>query len=123
LNARGVTDRTIVVDHLTPSRLRDFWCQWEGRGVAVPFIRYHVHHLVLPVVMLERLAASLWSLLLVLLVAPVLVRAVALTRRSDRRSADLPAFFALHVVLLVAHRVGEWKGMLRLIRRLLARAR
>ena len=116
LTNRGVVDKTIVVPHVTPDTMVDFWHQWQGRGVAVPFLRHRVHHVSWPILVAERIAAGLWSLLLAVLAVPVLSRAVALSRQSDRRWSDLPPFVALSLLQPLAHRVGEWKGMLRLYR-------
>ena len=35
--SRRITDKTIVVRHISPNTIGDFWRQWQGRGVAVPF--------------------------------------------------------------------------------------
>lgn len=114
LTSRGVTDKTIVVPHITPSTMGDFWRQWQSRGVAVSFLRHRVHHVPWPMVIMERVAAGLWSLLLGLLAVPAVSRAVVLAGRSERRWSDVPSFVALSILQQLAHRVGEWKGMLRL---------
>ena len=114
LTSRGVTDKTIVVPHVTPSTMADFWRQWHGRGVAVPFLRHRVDHLSWPMLITERIAAGLWSLLLGLLGVPVISRAIALARRSKRRWSDVLLFVALSILQQLAHRAGEWQGMLRL---------
>lgn len=114
LTSRGVTDKTIVVSHVTPSTMGDFWHQWHSRGVSVPFLRHRVHHLSWPMLIAERIAAGVWSLLLGLLGVPVVSRAVALARRSKRRWSDVPSFVALGVLQQLAHRAGEWQGVLRL---------
>ena len=113
---RGVFDRSIIVEHITPSTWAGFWAQWEGRGVAVPFLRHLVHGLPWPRVVAERLAASLWSLLLALLIVPVAARALALAHHSAHGWRDVPSFLVLHLALVAAHRLGEWKGLLRLSR-------
>ena len=114
LTSRGVTDKTIVVPHVTPSTMGDFWRQWHSRGVNVPFLRHRVHHLSWPMLIAERIAAGVWSLLLGLLGVPVVSRAFALARRSKRRWSDVPSFVALIILQQLAHRVGEWQGVLRL---------
>ena len=111
---RGVVDKTIVVGHVVPDTMRLFWNQWEGRGVAVPFFRRGVHHAKWPLLVVERLAAALWSFLLVIVIVPVARNAVALASRSERRWSDLPSFLALTVLQVLASRFGEWKGMCRL---------
>ena len=114
LTSRGVIDKTIVVPHVTPSTMAGFWRQWHSRGVAVPFLRHCVHRLSWPMLVTERIAAGLWSLLLVLLAVPEVSRAVVLAGRSKRRWSDVPSFVALSILQQLAHRAGEWQGMLRL---------
>ena len=111
---RRVIDKTIVVHHVTPNTIWDFWRQWQGRGVAVPFVRRRIHHRTWPFLLVERLAAAVWSALLVVTVLPMLRRAAILTPLSARGWSDLPPFFGLSVLQLLAQRSGEWKGMLRL---------
>jgi glycosyltransferase involved in cell wall biosynthesis len=111
---RCVIDKTIVVHHVTPSTIGEFWRQWQGRGVAVPFVRRRMQHTTWPFLLVERLAAAAWSALLVVTVLPMLRRAAVLTPLSARGWSDLPPFFGLSVLQLLAQRSGEWKGMLRL---------
>ena len=79
-----VTDKSIVVHHVSPSTMRDFWKQWQGRGIAVPFVRQRVHQIRWPILIVERLAAALWSALLVVTVVPMIRRAALLTPLSAR---------------------------------------
>ena len=109
-----VTDKSIVVHHVSPSTMRDFWKQWQGRGIAVPFVRQRVHQIRWPILIVERLAAALWSALLVVTVVPMIRRAALLTPLSARGWSDLPPFFGLSILQLLAQRIGEWKGMFRL---------
>jgi glycosyltransferase involved in cell wall biosynthesis len=111
---RLVTDKTIVVHHVSPNTMGDFWRQWQGRGVAVPFLRRRVHHITWPWLIAERLAAAAWSALLVVTVVPMIRRAVLLTPLSARGWSDLPSFLGLSVLQLLAQRTGEWIGMCRL---------
>jgi glycosyltransferase involved in cell wall biosynthesis len=109
-----VIDKTIVVHHVTPSTIGGFWRQWQGRGIAVPFVRRRMDHTTWPSLLVERLAAAGWSALLVVTILPMLRRAAVLTALSARGWSDLPPFFGLSVLQLLAQRSGEWKGMLRL---------
>jgi glycosyltransferase involved in cell wall biosynthesis len=109
-----VVDRTIVVHHVSPSTVGEFWRQWQGRGVAVPFVRHRVHRIAWPMLVAERLAAAAWSALLVVTILPMLRRAALLTPLSVRGWADLPSFLGLSILQLVAQRIGEWRGMFRM---------
>ena len=111
---RRLMDRTIVVRHVTPSTMHDFWNQWQHRGASLPFLRHRIHHVSLSMLVAERMAAACWSLVFVLTVVPVAHRAASMASFSQRRWFDLPAFLALNVLQLVAHRVGEWRGLVRL---------
>ena len=112
--SRRIMDRSIVVRHVLPSSLGDFWRQWENRGASLPFLRYRIHHLSWPYLLAERLAAVVWSLLFVILVVPTTRRAMMLASLSSRRWRDLPLFLGLTLLQLCAHRVGEWRGLARL---------
>jgi glycosyltransferase involved in cell wall biosynthesis len=109
-----VVDRTIVVHHVSPNTIREFWRQWQGRGVAVPFVRRRVHRIAWPLLVAERLAAAAWSALLVVTLLPMLRRAALLTPLSVRGWSDLPSFLGLSILQLVAQRIGEWRGMFRM---------
>ena len=113
VTSKGVTDRTIVVPHIVPSTMVDFWRQWTSRGVAVPFLHHYVHQIAWPRLVAERIAASAWSLVLGILGVPAVTRAIALAKRS-RRWSDVPSFTALSVLQQIAHRTGEWRGLRRL---------
>lgn len=113
---RRIMDRTIVVRHVMPSTMRDYWRQWRDRGASLPFLRYRIHHVRWPRLIAERVAAAAWSLLFVLTIVPTAGRVIALASKSERRWRDLPPFLGLSLVQLLAHRIGEWKGMWRLYR-------
>jgi hypothetical protein len=111
---KGVVDKTIVVHHAVPYTRREFWRQWEGRGVALPLFRSRVGRTSSLRLLAERVAGSAWTAILILTIVPVAQRAAAMARRSQARWADLPSFLVLNVLQLLARRIGEWKGMLRL---------
>lgn len=109
-------ERSIVVTHRTPSTLREFWRQWQGRGEAVPYLERRVFDLPMGIVVARRALAALWSLTLaVTLVAPV-IGAWRRASRSPRGLRDLPVFWALDHVRLAAHRSGEWRSLIRMWR-------
>lgn len=113
---RRIIDRTIVVRHVTPSTMHDFWRQWRDRGASLPFLRYRIHHVRWARLLAERAAAAAWSLLFVAAIVPIVWRTLGLASLSRRRWLDVPPFLALNVVQLLAHRLGEWQGVIRLAR-------
>ena len=123
VSSRRVVDKSIVVSHVVPDTMSEFWKQWHGRGIGVPFFRHDTQHVSWPRLLAERTAASLWSVLLIATVLPVIWRAGAIASLSTRGWRDLPAFTALTVLQTVAHRTGEWRAIVRLGLRHGSRAR
>ncbi len=114
VSPRRAIDRSIVVSHVAPDSLRGFWRQWYGRGHAIPFFRHQTQHMGWLRLLAERLAATAWSVVRVVTVIPVVLEARALTARSARGGADFLPFFALSLLHTLAHRTGEWRGLIRL---------
>ena len=73
--SRRVIDKTIVVRHVTPSTIGDSGD--SGRAEAWPSRSCvtRMHHTTWPSLIVERLAAAVWSALLVVTVVPMLRRA------------------------------------------------
>jgi len=109
---RGVVDKSIVVPHVVPETLQGFWAQWTGRGNAVPFVRRYVRGMPLGRLFVNRVAAALVSLLRIVTVLPVAFKATALCKHSQYGYRDFFPFMATDVVCTLAHRYGEWKGMM-----------
>lgn len=107
---------SIVVPHRVPETLSGFWRQWAGRGMAVPHAERRLRGLPLWRVTARRTAAAVWSLVLASSVAAPLVAAWRRARRSSRGLRDLPAFWALWHLRMLAHRSGEWRSLLQLWR-------
>ncbi|MBI4887704.1 MAG: glycosyltransferase family 2 protein [Acidobacteria bacterium] len=111
---RRTVDKSIVVSHTVPGTPGGFWRLWHGRGIALPFFRRQTQHVGWTRLVAGRLAATLWSLLRIVTVVPVVRDAALLAARSGRRWRDFPPFAALRLVQLVAYRSGEWRGLRRL---------
>lgn len=112
IGCRGVVDKSIIVPHVMPETLRGFWAQWTGRGNAVPFLRRYVLGMPLWLLFVNRLAASLVSLLRIATVLPLVFKAAALCKHSQCGYRDFFLFMATDVVCTIAHRYGEWRGMM-----------
>jgi len=105
---RWRVDDRIVVAHRVPATLPGFTAQFRGRGRAIPYIEHRVRALPLALVTLRRAAAACASIARALLIAPNIIEAVTLARRSPRGLRDTPAFWALRHLQFAAHRLGEW---------------
>lgn len=110
LGYRHAFNRSLVVTHVVPARLADYWRNRVGRGRGGPQRLVLVEH-----ASLARLAASfgfssLMTLLQIVLVVPLMVRAAKLVRHSPRGRADLLPFALCYALELLAWRVGNWVG-------------
>jgi len=117
LDCKGVVDKSIVVHHVMPETFRGFWGQWKGRGYAVPFLRRYVLGVPLGFLFANRLAASLYSLLGIVTVVPLVLKVAALCKHSKLGYRDSIPFLVVEVVCITAHRYGEWRGMIEVFAR------
>lgn len=112
---RKAIDRSIVVPHVAPHRLGDYWAQRYGRGRGVP-LRLHLVDGV-PLWLLR--SHILWNMLTttarILLLVPLLIYAWRLARHSPRGQFDVLPFAFARAVEIVANRAGEWAGYRELV--------
>jgi glycosyltransferase involved in cell wall biosynthesis len=109
-------DFSIEVLNQVPDTLRDFWCQYRGRGKAVPYIEYRLKGWPLPLVTARRTLAAVKSMAVAVAVVPHAQTAVRMSKHSARGWRDVPAFWMLQNMLYAAHRAGEWQSLRRLWR-------
>ncbi|HXH85121.1 MAG TPA: glycosyltransferase family A protein [Candidatus Tectomicrobia bacterium] len=109
-------DFSIEVLNQVPDTLPAFWRQYRARGRAVPYIERRLRRWPLSVVIARRALAAVKTVALGLAVAPALYGAAARARRSPRGWRDLPAFWLLLQLHVLAHRAGEWETVARMVR-------
>lgn len=107
----GVHDAGIVVEHRLPDRVGSFVRQQRSRGRVTPFVERKLRRLPLPIVATRRLLALGKSLLSIALIVPPIAEAAARSRRSPRGFADLPAFWGLYHLSVLARHVGELESL------------
>lgn len=110
------TDFSLVIGRRFPTTISGYWKQWVARARPAPHICYFVRERPLPVVIARRVLVGARALVSTLAVLPAIFAARQRAAKSPRGLGDLPAFWFLHHVQLIASRVGEWQGVLRLMR-------
>jgi hypothetical protein len=108
--AKKVIDMSIVVDHVAPASLIDYWRTRVGRGVGSAQIHRFINGWSTGRLLLWNAFKSCVSLVTFATVISPMITVYRLTRLSDRGAADLPAFAYARTFEYLAFHVGEWKG-------------
>jgi GT2 family glycosyltransferase len=106
----------IVVPHRVPSTIAGFWRQWRWRGNAVPYVELRLHKRPIESVVATRALASMKSAAMIVALYPMLRRALDRAKASPLGNRDLPMFWLLAHVQVIAHRAGEWETIRLLVR-------
>jgi glycosyltransferase involved in cell wall biosynthesis len=114
---RGVVDHSIIVPHVAPHRLKDFWSQYRGRGRGFVYYRFYFGKVSLGRLAFTRVLTTLATLAQVGLIIPGLSLAMRLCQHSPKRYGDLLPFCLARAIQLLAHKYGEWKGLAELYAR------
>lgn len=110
------TDFSIVVGRRFPTSIRGFRRQWVARARPVPYVCHRVRGRRTAIVVGRRALVTAWALAMTLAIVPAAIEAFRRARKSPRDLRDLPAFWFLYHVQLVARRTGEWRGVLEILR-------
>lgn len=102
-----VCEPGVVVNHALPTTIHELWRQYVKRGRAVVHTDLDVHGRSYHATAVRRSAAFLRALFGVMLVAPAVVKALRLTRRSPRGFHDVGAMWLLHHLHLAAYYWGQ----------------
>lgn len=113
---RKVIDRTIVVPHMAPAMVREFWAQQTGRGRAIPRYQFFVDGRSRPAAAAGALLRTAQALVALGLMAPLGVAGGRLCRHSERGLRDFFGFCAVLVLHRAAEVYGEWTGVADLLR-------
>ena len=109
--SRGIVDHSIVVPHVAPHRLKDFWMQYRGRGRGFVYFRFFFGKVSLRKLVSTRVLTTIAVIVQIGLVIPVLLFAGRLCQYSPKRYGDLIPFCLARATQLLAHKCGEWKGL------------
>lgn len=113
---RKAIDTSIVVRHVAPHRLSDFWKERVSRGVGTPLYKRFVDRMPLAQIAAQSLLKTLYACAVVFAVAPMLARGYRLSRHSPRRAHDVLPLAAAATLERVGQILGEWIGLVRLWR-------
>lgn len=113
---RRAVDPSIVVRHVAPDRLSDFWNERVSRGVGTPLYKHFVDRMPLMQIAAQSLLKTLYACAVVFAVAPMLARGYRLSRHSPQRAHDVLLLAAAATIERVGQIFGEWIGLLRLWR-------
>lgn len=120
--ARKVIDFSIVVDHVAPSRLVEYWRIRRGRGEGSAQVHRFLEKWPYPRLVLWNLLKTGRSLAYFILIIPALLFCWNATRYSPNKYKDcLPFFFAWSIERIAFH-VGEWQMTFRMYAKENARA-
>jgi glycosyltransferase involved in cell wall biosynthesis len=117
LAAKGykkVIDRSIVVDHVAPWKIRDYW---RARKEKVsPVADYFLYERSLASILPRAFGASCRTVLSILTIVPIVYRCWRLTRFSRRGPMDFVPFLVADVIQSAAFVAGRWEGLFRVAR-------
>jgi glycosyltransferase involved in cell wall biosynthesis len=109
-------DRSIPMEHVTPSTLRTFWRNRVWRGTFSSPYAYYMRGMSLPVVALREAAKALRTVLHDLLLFPVLWRSLRHRSNAHLRWDSVPSLVAASLIQDAAIIVGSMKGLGCLVR-------
>jgi hypothetical protein len=109
---RKVFDRSIVVSHVAPHTLGGFWHQQKGRGRGAPYVQHCVMSRSLAFLATKILIKSFYRPLKSLIEFPWFFVFYCCSRQKVHYGyRDFFPFVLAKTVEIIAHRVGEWKGL------------
>lgn len=109
-------DTTIVVRHVAPTRLFDFWRERVSRGIGTPLYKRFVDRMTLARIAGYSLLKTVYFSLLVSAVAPMLIEGYRLSKHSRMRHADMLPLAAAATLERLGQVTGEWIGLLQIAR-------
>jgi hypothetical protein len=111
LGAKKVLDMSIVVEHVAPARLGEYWSIRKGRGAGSAQVRRYLEHWSMPRLFAWTALKDVRTALKLVTVVPVLRYCWAAARHSDRREKDVVPFMYAWTVEQLAFHVGEWQSI------------
>ncbi len=113
---RKAVDRTIVVAHVAPERFDAFWKQRLGRGRGTSYKMFYVNKIPLHALLRYLIGELFLFFLQIILVFPILLKAIALARLTDSKIKNAFHFFFITILDSLAQLIGEWQAYWELVR-------
>ena len=109
---KKVYDPSIVVSHLQPDNLKEYWYVRKARGRFGPLTQYFMYHYPLPLLFLKLLVKDAIFVLRFLFIVPASLRVLKISRRSPRGLRNFFPFLYAYFIQELARVVGEWEGFI-----------
>lgn len=109
--ARKALDLDIVVKHVAPSTLQEYWQIRKGRGKGSPQIRRFLEHWTFTRLYTRALLRLVRTTVYVVTVLPMLIVAWRAARQSPRGLRDVLPFAWAWLIEQAAFHVGEWRSI------------
>lgn len=111
IGARKKVDLSIVVSHVSPARLGEYWSIRVGRGRGGPQIRRFLHGWSLPRIAWRALLRVARTVIYAGLIVPMAYHCWRAASESSRGAADTVPFCWAWLLEQAAFHVGEWKSI------------
>ncbi|OGY97961.1 MAG: hypothetical protein A2855_01685 [Candidatus Liptonbacteria bacterium RIFCSPHIGHO2_01_FULL_57_28] len=111
----GVRAMEVVVPHIAPDNISEFWGQQRGRGQGRTNYYYHMRHLNKAGLFFNSLASSGWRLFKMLILIPLTVRAWQFSKYSEKGRKDFLPFIWGNYVTELAMLAGMWRAFRRIL--------
>lgn len=113
---RKVIDRSIVVQHVAPSSLAEYWLQQIGRGKGISQVKILLRGMPISRAGLRTAVKTVWVGLRTFLLFPLLFKAWRLAKHSPLGRRDFPPFLFILLIQTLAHIQGEWMALFEIVR-------
>jgi hypothetical protein len=114
--ARKKIDVNIVVEHVAPGTLLEYWRARKGRGKGSPQVRRFIHKWSIGKIVGWALLRITQTSVFFLSVFPILVIAWRASRYSRYGRRDFLCFAAAWLIEHLAFHVGEWGSIIEIVK-------
>lgn len=107
---RKVIDRTIVVQHIAPETLSEYWRVRQARGRFAAMSRFFIEKVTFGRLVIETLLKTAITVAEMITLVPLCIKCGQIATHSPRRARDIGPFMWAYGVQGIALRLGEWRG-------------
>lgn len=113
---KKIYDRSIMVLHKSPDNFPEYWQVRKTRGLMSAYQPYFMFHVSPIFLFFKFVAKDILAFLHFVLIVPAVLRVIVIARYSDHSVRDFFLFFYAYFVQVFARCVGEWQGLLHILR-------
>ena len=114
---KKVTDRSIVVKHFAPVRLKEIFRQRLGRGRGTPYLYKYAKSLELKEIFKFLIGETLLEILFLMTLVVFLIKAWKASSKSERGRKDFIPFLFMEIFDSFIQVIGEWEAFFELYRK------